>query len=143
MRIRSALFGGTDISGMLANAAYFLMRCVAGLTLAFNHGIGKLPPSERFVEGIKNMGFPLPEVFAFAAGISEFVGGLLLAIGLLTRPSSFFILTTMLVAVFIRHAQDPFGGSKELATIYACLMVMFTVTGSGKFGLDAIVRKGR
>ncbi len=143
MLLRAILFGGTAIEGFIANLGYAALRAYVGLAVAFNHGIKKLPPSESFISGVQNMGFPMPEVFAFAAAISEFAGGLLLALGLLTRPAAFFILTTMLVAGFIRHANDPFGGGKELAITYAFCAVMFIAIGAGKFALDALLRRRR
>lgn len=141
MKPGAILFGGADTSGILPNISLLVGRCVVGLSLAFAHGIGKIPPSERFVARVESLGFPVPEVFAFAAGISEFFGGLLLAVGLLTRPSAFFIFLTMLVVVFVRHANDPFGGSKELGTLYAGAAFLFLVLGSGRFGLDALLRR--
>ena len=58
---------GTDF-GLLA------LRVFAGLSLAFGHGLGKLPVSSGFIEAVGNLGFPIPIVFAWAAVLSEFVG---------------------------------------------------------------------
>ena len=107
--------------------------------MALGHGLGKIPPSERFVNGTAEMGFPLPEFFAWSAGGAEFGGGLLLALGLLTRPASFFIGCTMLVAGFIRHAADPFGG-KEKALLYLAISIAFALVGAGKYSIDAVIR---
>lgn len=124
---------------MLANAGLTLLRVFTGLSLAFSHGIGKVPPSERFIESVGNLGFPVPVVFAWAAGVSEFFGGLFLAAGLLTRPSSFLIAVTMFVAAFLRHAEDAFV-VKEKALLFGCVAVAFLLIGSGKYGLDTILR---
>lgn len=120
---------GTDL-GLL------LLRLFAGPALALTHGINKLPPSDRFVAGVVEMGFPAPMFFAWAAGIAEFGGGLLLALGLLTRPAAFLILVTMLVAAFIRQAGDPFA-EREAAMLYAAVAVLYLVAGPGRFSLDA------
>jgi putative oxidoreductase len=85
------------------------------------------------------MGFPLPALFAWAAALSESLGGLLLAVGLLTRPAAFFILVTMFVAAFIRQAGDPFL-ERELALLYGAVAIQFLLVGSGRFGLDAFFR---
>lgn len=119
-----------------------LLRLFAGLALAFGHGVGKLPPSRRFIEGVEKMGLPMPEVLAWAAGLSEFAGGLLLAVGLLTRPASFFILVTMLVAGVLRHAADPFP-EKEKAFLFAAVALFFLLAGAGRFSLDAMIRRRR
>ena len=115
-----------------------LLRLVAGLSLAFAHGIRKMPPSERFLATVTEMGFPFPVLFAWAAGMSEFVGGILLAIGLLTRPSALFIAFTMCVAAFIRHAPDPYA-EKELPLVLAAVALMFVLNGAGRYSLDAIL----
>ncbi|MFN2385970.1 MAG: DoxX family protein [Thermoanaerobaculia bacterium] len=119
-----------------------VLRLFAGLALAFGHGLGKLPPSPRFVQGVEKMGLPLPEAFSWAAGLSEFAGGLLLAVGLLTRPASFFILLTMLVAAVLRHAADPFV-AKEKALLFAAVALFFLLAGAGRFSLDAMIRRSR
>ncbi len=140
MRYVRWLFSGTEIASPLANTGLALLRVFAGLSLALAHGIGKLPPSERFIEGVARMGFPLAEWFAWAAGLAEFAGGFLLAAGLMTRPASVFIIITMAVAAFIRHADDPFS-MKEKALLFGVVALAFLLIGSGKYGLDAILRR--
>jgi putative oxidoreductase len=126
----------------LGEVGRLVLRLFAGLALAFGHGLGKLPPSARFVQGVEKMGLPQPEAFAWAAGLSEFAGGLLLAVGLLARPASFFILVTMLVAGVLRHAADPFP-VKEKAFLFAAVALFFLLAGAGRFSLDAMIRRGR
>lgn len=119
-----------------------LLRVFAGLAIAFGHGIRKLPPSDGFVEGLGNMGFPVPIVFAWAAGSAEFFGGILLAIGLWTRPASLFLAITLGVAAFIRHASDPFSG-KEKALLFFVVFIYFLLTGAGNWSVDNIFRNRR
>ncbi len=124
-------------SPALGELGLAVVRVVAGTSLALLHGIGKLPPSPRFVDGVGGLGFPLPIVFAWAAGISEFAGGLLLAAGLFTRPAAFFVGVTMSVAAFLRHAGDPLA-KRELALVYLAVAIAFLLYGSGRYGLDAL-----
>jgi putative oxidoreductase len=138
--LKNLLFGGESISGVVANTGLAVLRIFTGLTLAFAHGLGKIPPSEGFIAGVVKLGFPMPSVFAWAAGLSELAGGLLLALGLATRPASFFVLTTMLVAGFVRHAADPFA-IKEKAFLYAFIALLFVFTGAGKVSIDSLIRK--
>jgi putative oxidoreductase len=107
--------------------------------MAFGHGAGKIPPSDGFAEGIADMGFPAPQLFAWAAGLSEFGGGILLALGLMTRPASFFLGITLFVAAFIRHAADPFM-RKEKALLFLALAAFFVLVGAGRYSLDRIIR---
>lgn len=140
MKIGQLLFGGAAIKGGAANLGLLVLRATCGLSLALAHGVGKVPPGERFVTGVAEMGFPAPVLFAWAAGLSELAGGLLLAVGLATRPASFFVLVTMLVAFLVRHAADPFA-NKEKAILYAGVAFLFLLVGGGKASLDQLVRR--
>lgn len=84
------------------------------------------------------MGFPLPGLFAWAAALSEFLGGILVALGLATRPAAFFVFATMAVAAFIRHAPDPFR-VKELALAYWTMAGTLILMGGGPWSLDALL----
>lgn len=132
------LFGGDGGGSALADVGLLLLRLFTGLALAFAHGFGKVPPSEGFVASVVEMGFPAPEAFAWAAGLSEFAGGLLLAVGLLTRPAALMIAITMAVAAFVRHAGDPFS-SQEKALLFLAVAVAFLFVGSGRYSLDRLV----
>lgn len=120
--------------------ALTLLRVFIGLTMAFSHGLGKLPPGEQLIGGVQGMGFPMPEFFAWAAGLSEFVGGILLAVGLLTRPAAAFVVFTMAVAAFVVHAADPFG-VKEMALLYFFTSLFFVIHGAGRWSVDSILAK--
>jgi len=124
---------------------WVLIRIVPFLLLAFGHGLRKVPPTEGFVAGVAELGFPAPGVFAWLAGLSEFAGGLLIAAGLLTRPAALLVAITMAVAAFGRHGADPFvsasGASKELALLYLCFALFFLMAGAGPLSLDSAWRR--
>lgn len=141
-RLKALLFGGDGGGSVLADFGLLFLRIVVGATLAFAHGIGKMPPSPGFVEATDGLGFPFPAFFAWAAGLSEFLGGLLLALGLFTRPASFFIAVTMGVAAFGQHAGDPFS-DKESALVFLAVALAFVVIGSGRYGLDRLLSPRR
>jgi putative oxidoreductase len=137
--MKKLLVGGEMIDSTLANIGLLVLRVFMGLSMALAHGLGKVPPSERFIEGTATLGFPLPEFFAWAAGFSECFGGLFLAVGLFTRPSAFFLCSTMFVAAFIRHGADPFSG-KEKALLFFFISLAFLLIGAGKYGVDTWLR---
>ena len=112
--LKTILFGGESGLSYSANAGLALLRIFAGVALAFAHGFGKIPPGEGLITRVGEFGFPVPVVFAWVAGLSEFLGGIFLALGFLTRISSFFIACTMLVALIGVHGADPFN-RQELA----------------------------
>ena len=117
------------------------LRVLAGLGIA-HHGYLKIfgGRMDQFAEGVGKLGFPLPEVFAWAAALSELLGGLCLAAGLGTRVAAFFVFMTMSVAAFLRHAPDPFS-VKELALAYWTMAGALLFTGGGAFSLDSLRRR--
>jgi putative oxidoreductase len=119
-----------------------VLRLTAGLALALNHGLGKLPPSDGFIQGVGSMGFPLPLLFAWAAALSESLGGLLLAAGLFARPAAAAILGTMTTAILIAHAGDPLA-KREPALIYAAIALLVLLAGPGRYALDTLLAKRR
>ena len=125
-----------------SDAGLLLLRLAVGLTLAFNHGLPKLLSLEKFVRNVTKHGFPVPELLAPLAMLSELAGGLLIALGLLTRAASLFVLATMLGAALVVHRADPFS-KKELALAYALVAVVLLVAGPGRLSLDARLSKGR
>lgn len=117
------------------------LRALAGLGMMY-HGYGKVFGGHmpQLIEGVKGMGFPMPEFFAWAAALSEFVGGLLLILGFLTRISAGLIFITMTVAAFIVHKADPLQ-AKELAFAYWVVAAAIILIGPGKFSIDQYISK--
>jgi putative oxidoreductase len=112
-----------------------LLRVFTGTAFAVAHGYGKVSDLAKFTASVARHGFPMPAVFATAAALSEFLGGLLLAIGLLTRPAAAALLFTMGVAGFFIHADDPFK-KKELAFAYATVAFAILAAGPGRYSVD-------
>ncbi len=116
-----------------------VLRITAAFTF-LQHGSAKL------------LGFPQVEMFANlqlasiygAAGILELVGGILLLIGLFTRPVAFILSGTMAVAYFMAH-NDPFlspmlnGG--EAAYLFCFVFLYIFAAGPGPWSVDAARRK--
>ena len=81
-----------------------------------------------------------------AAGILEVCGGVLMALGLFTRPVAFILSGEMAVAYFRQHAPRGFwpilnGG--ELAVLFCFLWLFFSAAGPGRISVDAVIRKKR
>ena len=112
--INKLLFSSTAIDSFAANIGLAGLRLFTGLSMAFAHGDGKTPPSEGFARGIADMGFPAPNWFAWAAGLSVFGGGLLIALGLMTRPASFFLGVTMFVRIHPTCIRSLYAEGKTL-----------------------------
>jgi putative oxidoreductase len=146
--LKRILFGGTPIPGIAANVGLLILRASIGLMLAFGHGMGKMTAEGRAgMEGfLTKLNVPAPGAAAFMAMFAEFFGGLMLAMGLLTRVGAALITFTMLVAVMTAHRNDPFfmhpgpGGAKEPALLYMLPALAFLLIGSGRYGVDALLR---
>jgi putative oxidoreductase len=94
--------------------------------------------------------FGFPHVAAFdniqfasllgAAGALEIVGGLLMLIGLFTRPVAFILSGFMAAAYFMAHAPQgfyPLLNQGELAVLYCFVFLYFAVAGGGAWSADA------
>lgn len=110
-----------------------VLRMVAGF-MFIAHGTQKLfnaPPGQ---------GGPVPPMsFMGFAGILELVGGLLILIGLLTRPTAFLLSGMMAVAYFMAHAPTgflPLVNRGELAALYCFVFLYLSVAGPGPWSAD-------
>lgn len=84
-----------------------------------------------------------PPIFSMVgiAGALEFFGGLLILLGLFTRPVAFILSGMMAVAYFMIHAPGgfwPLQNKGELAVIYCWLFLFFSVAGGGAWSLDRL-----
>lgn len=96
----------------------------------------------------KLFGFPAPQRYPFdlfslsgIAGVLELFGGLLVLIGLLTRPTAFLLSGLMAFAYFIAHAPQGFwpllnGG--ELAIMFCFVFLYLSAAGGGEWSLDRL-----
>jgi putative oxidoreductase len=125
--------GMQKVLGRFAPYFYVLLRVVAGLAFA-QHGAQKLfgVLGGSAVELLSQRGI---------AGVIEFVGGILIAIGLFTSPVAFLSSGEMAWAYFQAHAPRgfwPIQNGGELSVLYCFIFLYFAAVGSGKLSLDAI-----
>jgi putative oxidoreductase len=130
----------TDLQTVWAPRALSVLRIVAAL-IFMAHGTQKL------------FGFPaapdsgLPPAFSlfWIGGVLEFVGGLLLLVGLFTRAAAFVLAGMMAVAYWMFHAPSNFypvlnGG--DAAILYCFVFLYLVFAGPGPWSLDALWRRG-
>lgn len=126
----------------LSSYALGLLRIVSAY-MFLQHGSAKLlkvPHLEMF-DGVTLMSF-----MGFA-GVLELVGGLLLLVGLFTRPVAFILSGQMAVAYFIGHAPQgnffvPMLNQGELAILFSFVFLFFAAAGGGAWALDNLRKKG-
>lgn len=124
----------------MADAGLAALRVVAGLLLVFLHGISKIPPQEGFVGWIGQMGFPAPLLFAWLAGLAEVAGGVLIALGLLTRPVALVVTIHFVVVVTVAHAGDALA-DRELAILFGVIALALALTGPGRYSVDGLIAR--
>jgi len=119
------------------------LRVLAGLGI-MTHGYPKLFGGNmaKFAKSAGELGLPQPELMAWLAALSEFFGGLLLVLGLFTRPAALFCMATMSVAAFLAHSEDPFS-VKEKALAYWTMFGALLIMGGGKYALERRFFRGR
>ena len=116
-----------------------VLRITTGFLLLW-HGSQKLlgyPPSEQTGGG------SLPPLM-LVAGILELGGGILILLGLFTRPTAFILSGLMAVAYFMAHAPSeflPLVNKGELAVIYCFVFFYFVFAGGGAWSLDKLIWK--
>ena len=119
------------VLGRLSEPAYALLRIVAGLLFAL-HGAQKL------FGAFGGQQVPMMSQFWFA-GVIELVGGLMIAIGLLTSIAAFIASGEMAVAYFQAHAPkgwNPLANGGELAVLYCFIFLYIAARGGGRWSAD-------
>jgi putative oxidoreductase len=84
----------------------------------------------------------LPASVAVLAGLVEFFGGLLLALGLATRAAAGLVVGLMAVAVIHVHLALGYfwtDGGYEYPLLWGILALSFAVRGGGRYSLDALL----
>lgn len=112
-----------------AQAAYLVLRVGTGL-LFMTHGLQKL---FGFFGGLGNGATaPLASKMGVAGGL-ELVGGLLLALGLFTRPVALVLTGEMVIAYVTAHLPRglvPLQNGGEVALLYALIFVFLALAPS-------------
>lgn len=107
-----------------------IVRIVAAL-LFLEHGLQKF-------FGFPSAGPPMTPLLD-VQGVIEIVGGILLALGVLTRPVAFILAGDMAAAYFMAHFPRSFfpainGG--DAAVLYCFIFLYFVFAGAGRWSVD-------
>lgn len=121
--------------------AALLLRLVFG-GLFIYHGYVKIASYSQYLPYFPDLlGIGSKSTFLLVI-FAEFVGGLLITAGFLTRLAVVPIFVTMIGAYFMAHAADPFH-MKELPFAFMLLSPVVFVMGSGAFSVDRFIFKNK
>lgn len=123
----------------MRDTGLLILRVGAGLLMA-SHGLGKV---QQIIAG--DMSFPDPIGIGAApslilAAFAEFICALAVVLGFKTRFAAIPVAFTMLVGAFIVHANDGWE-KQEFPLLYAIVFLALVFTNSGKYSLDAKLKK--
>jgi putative oxidoreductase len=129
--------------GRAVQVAYFLLRVVSGFLLFQSGGLilfgwyGGMPGQSGGPPLLSQTGI---------GGLLQFFGGILIMLGLFTRPVAFILSGMMAVAYWQFHA--PSGGwplqNQGLPAVLFCFIFLYVAArGGGDWSLDALIKRRR
>ena len=121
-----------------------ILRIITGLLMTY-HGLEVFDSSkiQEYAKWDVLKSFPSPLLMAYVGKGLEFVTGLLLTIGLFTRPASLLMAINMLVICF-KIGSGKFYYEDQHPFIFAMLALVFFFAGPVKWSVDQLIfKKGR
>lgn len=113
-----------------------VLRVVLG-AIFVAHGFQKISGDMHgFTQTVGRLGFPAPFLFAWAAALAEFLGGICVLVGLFTRWAALAIVVVMSVAVTKVHLHQGLVGGYEYPLTLLAIAVAVVLTGAGPLSLD-------
>jgi putative oxidoreductase len=131
----------------MVSTGLLVIRLVVGLTVAA-HGAQKLfgwwggPGLSGFSAWLGQLGVPQERPSAVIAALAEFVGGLLVVLGLFTPIAALAVAGDMLVAILAVHMTQGFWNANsgyEFPLVVLASMVGISLTGPGRLALDSLL----
>lgn len=92
----------------------------------------------RFAQIFEGIGYKPGLFWAIVVGLTEALGGLLLVLGLFTRPAALFVVIFMLNAIYVTSAKGFFwtAGGAEYSILILLAALYFLIRGGGAYSLD-------
>jgi len=121
---------------------FLALRVVLGVIM-IAHGYGKVFGGlHKHAEFVASLG--IPGWMAYLSAGAEFLGGILLVIGLITRIAAVAVCINMLVAIFKVHLHNGLLGQAGYQFPLALAAMAFAIifTGAGPISLDWVFSRG-
>lgn len=103
------------------------------------HGLPKLLDITNTQSSFTNMGLP-PEL-AVIIGLLEFIGGLVILLGIFTRIAAVLLAIDMIGAILLVKLSKGFIGGFELDLLYLAIMISLILTGPGSISIEKNILK--
>lgn len=125
----------------LGDPSFAALRVIAGVAL-MTHGYGKILDPFGAVNMVESLGFFPGRFWSPALAATEFFGGLLLALGLLTRLAAVAVTVVLAVTIYFHWvaAGQGYGGA-EKSILWTAITLLFVVHGGGRLSLDRLLRR--
>jgi len=120
------------------NFAPLPLRIISGIGFMI-HGIPKLLDIPGTQNSFANMGLP-PEL-AIIIGLLEFIGGLAILLGILTRIAAGLLAINMIGAILQVKLSKGFIGGFELDLLYFAIMISLILMGPGNISIEKNILK--
>jgi putative oxidoreductase len=111
-------------------------------------GWGKLHRLDKVTQFFSSLGIPAAGLNAGFISSLELVGGLLLAVGLASRPIALLFVGDMVVAyftadheAFVSFFSDPDKFVGAAPCTFLCASILILIFGPGRFSLDALLER--
>lgn len=126
------------------NVCMLMLRCTIGIilfivgaqkTLGWFEGMGM----NVIVESFGKIGISAP--LAYLSSYTEFIGGFLLAVGLLTRPVAIAVVINMAVATGVMLPRGFFAGGASYPFTFLVCSVIILLAGPTKLSIDNLLWK--
>jgi len=106
------------------------------------HGLDKLLHYKQYAQKFPSLLGMGSHVELTLAIFAEFFCSVLLILGIGTRLAAIPLIVTMLVAISMAHAKDPWA-VKEMAALYLSAFVTILLCGGGGISLDRLIWRGK
>lgn len=121
----------------LSESAETILRVATGLLLA-THGYGKILNPFGATGMVESLGFYPGAFWSPLLSATEFFGGILIAIGLFTRPAAFAGMIVLAVTVYFHGIVQGEGlGGAEKSILWTLILLFFAVRGANSHSVDA------
>jgi putative oxidoreductase len=124
------------------DAALLVLRLFTGLVLMYGTLDNVLHQENmlEFRDFVAKHGFPVPLFSAYLSAYAQFISGILIALGLLTRPAAFVMVINFAVALAMVHWGLPFSANiSPMAMLFNSLCLL--ISGAGAHSVDRYIEQ--